>query len=88
MLNATGYDRTKGSKRDQGIITPKAPQNRPKRRSVFSPKTLYHNSLFNFRLGEIALKAFKKEEKIPVKITPLAAEKKGFLNKIFRRGVR
>lgn len=24
------YDRTLGSKREQGIITPKAPQNRPK----------------------------------------------------------
>lgn len=26
------YDRTKGSKRSQGIITPKAPQNRPRKK--------------------------------------------------------
>lgn len=70
--NATGYDRTKGSKKTQGIFTPKAPQNRGAlHRFKFEPNTGYKKrygrsvtqDIYTAFIGMLALQAFHRNQR-------------------------
>ena len=69
----TGWVRSLGtSKREQGIVTPKAPQNRPKRKPLFiqAPLSLWERALRFFMFWKdnkikVTNRSFVKQAKAP-----------------------